>query len=102
MLHSRTSFLSLGDHSLTSHAARLGLEELLAASGGGREYNANLIPKMRSRFSSLVLQAVNEQLPSLALEIYAQTEALPQTQTEQALSIVGYKLIKPWAAAAWQ
>ena len=47
---------------------------------------------MRRRFSGQVIQAVNEQLPDLAREIYLQAEALPQTETEQQLNIIGYKL----------
>ena len=47
---------------------------------------------MRRRFSGEVIQAVNEQLPDLAREIYLQAEALPQTETEQQLNIIGYKL----------
>jgi len=48
---------------------------------------------MRRRFSGLVIQAVNEQLPDVAREIYQQTEALPQTETEQQLKIEGYQLL---------
>jgi serine/threonine protein kinase len=47
---------------------------------------------LRRRFSGQVVQAVNEQLPELAREIYEQTEALPQTETEEQLNTLGYKL----------
>mmetsp|Transcript_4248 Transcript_4248/g.5964 ORF Transcript_4248/g.5964 Transcript_4248/m.5964 type:complete len:160 (-) Transcript_4248:798-1277(-) len=50
---------------------------------------------MRRHFSGQVIQAFNEQLPVLAREIYQQTEALPQTETENRLKIEGYLLNGP-------
>jgi hypothetical protein len=47
---------------------------------------------MRSRFSGQVIQAFNEQLADLARDIYQQTEALPQTETEHQLKVNGYQL----------
>jgi serine/threonine protein kinase len=74
-------------------APRKGLEGLLKVTG---EFNPNVIPRMRRRFSGQVLQAVNEQLPDLAREIYYQTESLPQTTTEQHFSVQGYLLNGLW------
>jgi hypothetical protein len=47
---------------------------------------------MRGSFSAQVLQAVNEQRPNLAREIYEKALALPQTETEKQLEVVGYIL----------
>jgi hypothetical protein len=72
-----------------------GLEDLLSLTG---PYNSNLIPRMRRRFSGQMIQAVNEQLPNLARDIYLQTEALPQTETEHQLILSGYQMNGLWHA----
>jgi serine/threonine protein kinase len=59
-------------------------------------YNLNIIPRMRRRFPGLVIQVVNEQLPAVAREVYNQTIALPQTETEQQLQVIGYQLYDSW------
>lgn len=50
---------------------------------------------MRRRFGSLVIQAVYEQNPELAVETYERALSLPQTTTEQQLFTEGYNLNGP-------
>ena len=67
---------------------RLTIEELLAIAV--RDYNPNMVPRMRRRYGSLVTQAVLEQNSIVARDAYEQTENLPQTATEVDLKVDGY------------
>lgn len=54
--------------------------------------NSNIVARMRKRFVSQVIQAVNERNVNLACITYSETEALPQTATERQLNFHGYQL----------
>ena len=67
---------------------RLTIEDLLARAV--KDYNPNLVPRMRRRYGSLVTQALLEQDSTVARDAYEQTEILPQTETEADLMVDGY------------
>ena len=72
------------------------IEDLLAIAV--RDYNLNLVPRMRRRYGSLVMQAVLEQNSIVARDAYERTEILPQTATEVDLKVDGYTVSRNYDA----
>jgi serine/threonine protein kinase len=63
---------------------------------GSIEVNPQVVNRARRRFSSQILLAIAEKKVESAIQVYEQTQALPQTETEQLLSIEGYQMNGPW------
>ena len=74
---------------------KLTLEELLN-NAGINNISHHIVSRMRTRFGNMVIQAVNEQSPTVALEAYNNTLNLPQTETMQQLLIEGYQMDGAW------
>lgn len=71
------------------------MDALLGESG---DFNVNVLSRMRRRFSGQVNLAITENSAAAARDIYDQTLALPQTETEQDLIVAGYSLNGLWSA----
>lgn len=67
-------------------------------SRGSCEFNPGVVNRARRRFSTQILLAIAECKVDSAVQIYEQTLALPQTDTEAELKIEGYKMSGPWSA----
>ena len=64
-------------------------EDLL--SRGFPDFNPQVVVRARRRFSSQMLLAIAENKVDSAIQVYEQTLALPQTNTEAMLNIEGYE-----------
>ncbi len=59
------------------------------------DFNPQVVARARKRFSSQILLAIAENKVESAIQVYEQTLALPQTETEAMLYFEGYELNGP-------